>query len=161
VSVRDAVEDYTRRNSGRGSKRKKNDSPEEPVVKDHVDWYKDQGMFIRRYESKAKLIKGVWRASGVEVGTPDLGGTGHFGFSHWNEIKAPGRRVFSAMQPGQLEFLERVIDLGGFGCVSDSVEYTKKLYSNWLDNRSQLYLKLALPAKRNLEKGVSPIKPPF
>ena len=129
-----AMENFHKRENAKFNKKKRlvpNKTPEEDVVKELVTFYTKNDFFIKRYESKAKLIGGVWRASGLSVGTPDLGGVCPNGFAHWNEVKAKGKR--SALREEQKQFLQEVIKRGGFGIVCDSLVYLETVYTKWLD----------------------------
>jgi hypothetical protein len=112
--------------------KKKNGKPEEPVVKAHLDWMNYNGFFIQRVESKAKFIRGVYRHSGVDYGTPDLIGCSAHGLFTAVECKAPGKRNKSSLRPKQREYLRQVIMRGGFGCVSDDLDYFKAVWSEWV-----------------------------
>lgn len=110
--------------------KRKNNKPEEDVKSDHVRWYKDNGFFVNVYESKAKNIRGRWQSSGLDYGTPDMLGVCNNGYFHSVELKAPGRR--STVRENQHKFLTKAINCGGFAIVSDSLDYTKRVYSAWL-----------------------------
>ena len=124
---------FIRENTKRG--KRKNQKPENLVVKDHLQWYEEDGFFMNVYESKAKaqLIRGqeVWRTGGLEVGTPDSGGTCPNGYSCWIEFKAKGSR--SRISNDQRAHLTKVIERGGFGLCSDDVNYSKETYHKWLN----------------------------
>ena len=126
----------------RSTKKRKNNKPEEEVVKAILNWCDNNGWFVNRYESKAKYINGNWRVSGLKAGTPDLGGTCVGGYSAWIEVKAPGR--VSRSSEDQKKFLLNVINLGGFGVCVDSVELLESMHMTWstLDKEMRIdYLK--------------------
>lgn len=117
-----AVENYSAKEI---APKRKNDNPEERVVAEHLEWFKDNNYFIKRMESKAKNINGVWRASGVGVGTPDLIGCSPDGLFIACEVKALGRR--STLRGLQREYLVEVIKRGGYGFCSDDTDYLTML----------------------------------
>jgi hypothetical protein len=113
--------------------RRKNQAPEEEVVSQVIAWCNANGWFIKRYESKAKYINGVWRVSGLQVGTPDLMGATPDGYIAAIECKAPGRR--SCLRTDQEKFLRDVLRVGGFGVVVDSVSCLERLYARFVADR--------------------------
>lgn len=129
--IEKAVGEYCDRELRRLKPKRRNKKPEEDYVREQMKWYRDNGFFMKNYESKAKFIGGEWRQVGVEVGTPDMGGCCPYGFAHWNEAKAPGQR--SKLRPEQYEFLVEVIKRGGFGACSDSVAFLAELYKHWIN----------------------------
>lgn len=147
----EAVELYSQRQRRlqEGPKRR-NNKPEDAVVKAHLDWYKANDFFIARYESKAKMQNGVWRASGLNYGTPDLMGCDSFGQFHALEAKAPGR--LSTLREEQRAFLLEIIERGGFGMCSDNVDKTVRVWNQWcnlyLEKDKVELLKSILPAAK-------------
>lgn len=133
--IEKAVGKYTDRELRRLKPKRRNNRPEEEYVEEQMAWYRANGFFMKNYESKARFINGEWRQVGVEPGTPDMGGVCPEGFAHWNEAKAPGRR--SMLRPEQRVFLVEVIQRGGFGICSDSVDYMRSVYDFWVKFRKE------------------------
>jgi hypothetical protein len=132
------------------SRKRKNNNPEELVVKSLQYYFNTCGFFVCGYESKAKFINGVWRTSGLNVGTPDLIGVDNEGYFMAVEVKAKGKR--STLRREQREFLTKTIMCGGLGICADSVEYFQEVYEEWkkLDsvNERRILLMSKLPAPR-------------
>jgi len=125
--VKKAVESYSVKQRGTGRKNKK---PEEDQVVSHLKWFRDNGFFVKRFESKARMQQGLWRAGGLSYGTPDLMGVGpYMGIFVACEVKAKGYR--NRLREGQRDFLKEVIARGGFGVCSDSVEYLETVWGHW------------------------------
>ena len=148
--VRDAVVKHCKKEARKLQSKRRNDKPEERVVEMLMEFYRQNGFFMRRYESKAKNINGVWRTSGVETGTPDLMGVCPRGYFHACEVKAKGRR--STVREEQRDFLMNVIKRGGFACVGDSVEFVRGLYDKFFklsskSSRRELLIE-AIPKSR-------------
>ena len=126
----ESVEKYVEKENRKYAPKRINKAPEEDVVAAHFNWYELNDWYMKRYESKAKNINGVWRSSGCAPGTPDTLGSTPFGWLAAVEVKAPGRR--STLRPKQREFLIEVIRRHGFGVCSDSVAYLEKTWAHWL-----------------------------
>lgn len=67
---------------------------------------------------------------GLPVGFPDLIGLNHEGRYIAIELKAKGKE--SVARLAQLQHLVRVINSGGFGCVTSSVEHIDDVYKKWI-----------------------------
>lgn len=152
--IKKAVHKFIQRETDRYNK-KKNKKPEEAVVKEMLDYYEQNGFYVRRFEAKAKKIatqsgKAIWTSTGLDYGTPDLLGCCPSGFIHANEVKARGRR--STLREDQREFLENIIHRGGFGICADSVDYLDDTYHRWIilnDVEQRInFLLSELPKKR-------------
>lgn len=128
--IEQAVGKFCKKEMRKLKPKKKYGKPEELVVEQLMGWYRLNGFFMKRYESKAKRIGNVWRQAGLDKGTPDLGGVCPKGYAHWCEVKAPGYR--SRVSEEQYAFLCDVIKRGGFGCVADSVDYMIELYDKYI-----------------------------
>lgn len=128
--IRKIVENYCDREQRKYTpKKKKNSKPELEVEKALAEHWRKEGFFMKKYESKAVLINGVWRQPALSKGTPDWMGCSPDGVYVVSEVKAPGRR--STLRIEQRDFLVEVIKRGGFGICCDSVEYFKKHYKYW------------------------------
>lgn len=158
MSIKKACESYwskEQKKYERGGK--KNEKPEEAVVEKHLEFAVQNDWFLARFESKnvRHYIDGkpIWRQTSVIVGHPDLAGVSAQGHPVYIETKAPGRR--STVRVAQHSFLIEVIKRGGFGVVSDSLEYTVSAYNHYL-GLSQLeraeYLMVELPTPSALRK---------
>jgi hypothetical protein len=128
--IEKAVESYSAKELNKYQPKLKNKSPEQAVACVLDSHFKSAGFFVNRYESKAKNINGVWRSSGVNVGTPDRLGVDRRGRFLAIELKAQGKRKTVSLE--QYEFLRKTILCNGFGIVCDSLEYFKKTYEKWL-----------------------------
>ncbi len=136
----------------RYKKPKGNQKPENKVLIEHMDYFKDSDWFINRYESKAvkRVVGGkiLWRQDGIVTGHPDLAGVTPLGVGAYLELKAPGKR--SNLSTDQYSFLSSVISLGAFGIVSDSLAYTLTVYHIWTKSKDPKgYLMAQLPTQKS------------
>lgn len=119
--------------------RRKNDDPENLVVKDCLAWMRANNWNVNVYEAKATFspTAGRWINQSMQPGISDIGGSEATGIGAWIECKAPGCRIASRLRDNQREFLVNKIHANNFAIVTDSVVYLEKTYQRWLEIRAQ------------------------
>ena len=102
-------------------------------------------------EAKAVFSVATKRYTGktTSFGLSDIVGNSSTGLAIYIELKAPGRRVGSAIRPKQREFIIRKIKTGCFAIVTDSAQYANEVWLKFqpLDYEQRVELLLSeLPA---------------
>ena len=106
-------------------KRKNKKLPEAQICEQIDTYLKSIGAYMRTIKSDGrKLPNGRWIPSSQGKGISDRIGLVNGGRFLAVEVKAKGKRSTATSE--QLEFLTKIIDLGGCGVVADSVECVKK-----------------------------------
>lgn len=107
--------------------------PEKLVVNSILCWAHQNKIWLEVYDSKGTYSESAKRYTknlGMKSGTPDVLGVNRDGIMIAIEVKAPGKEKVARL--GQLQFLLRLIDNNGFGCVSSSVDHLSNLYLKWI-----------------------------
>lgn len=132
--------------------------PEKLVEQQIRAWCFSKGIWVEIYDSKGTFSEPQGRYTknqGMRNGVPDLLGLNSFGIMVAIELKSPGKEKVARLE--QLQFLLRVIEKNGFGCVVSSPIVLDQLYSQWLsldmDSRQKL-LKESLPKKALIGKKI-------
>ena len=137
MSVKLALEKYSRRAAGVKRKRQSNQgnaSPEKEVEKEVLEWARKADFDLSVVESKAtySLSAGRYLHGNAEAGFPDLVGNTpmcHGSIACFIELKAKGK--INTIRPGQVEFLSRKIKRGCFAVCVDSAESLANHYRHW------------------------------
>lgn len=156
MSVRDAIEKYSRKqlkdNTG---PRRKNSKPEKLVVSECMKWFNEFGFSMTVVESKAvySASAGRYLSGQAAAGFPDSVGCTPFGVGCFVEFKAKGK--VATLRDGQREFLKEKILKGCFACVVDSMTMLQGIYCQWCNLKEQdrkvAYLLSKLPVKKSRE----------
>jgi hypothetical protein len=123
-------------------------SPEKLVEQQVKAWCFKNNIWVNVYDSKATfspITKSFKRTSAMRIGQPDLMGLNNQGLFVAIELKAPTKEKVCRIE--QRDFLVKVIEQGGFGCVVSSVETLNELYSNYIKTKDKDFLINALPKK--------------
>ena len=142
--------------------KRRNQKPEQQVVKACMEWMRERGFSMDVVESKAvySVSSGRYLRGQTTPGFVDAAGCTPEGIGCFIEFKAKGK--VSTLRLSQKEFLKQKIYKGCFACVVDSTERLSEIYSNWLDlfkkdrDLSIAYLLKQLPQrrKRATDKGL-------
>jgi hypothetical protein len=128
--------------------KRKNKNPEAKVGEKVDAYLKSIGAYMRTIKSDGrKLPNGRWIPSSQGRGISDRIGVLPGGRFIAVELKAVGKKATATTE--QLDFLSRVIALGGCGLVADSVEDVKAAL-----NMDQTELLNALPQKSKTEYSI-------
>lgn len=130
-----AVDYFLQKNYDQAQKAKrKNEKPEKEVERAVMLWLNTNGFDCNVVESKAVYNPKIQRFlhSQAAPGMSDIVGNTDAGRAVFIELKAPGRRVASAVSDVQRFFLMRKIQSHCFALVVDSVEYLERTYNQWL-----------------------------
>lgn len=125
--------------------------PEKSVEKSVLAWCFQNKILVNVCDSRGTYSESQKRYTknrGLPVGFPDLSGLNSQGRYIAIELKAEGKEGVARL--AQLQHLVRVINSGGFGCVTSSVEHIDDVYRKWLclDFESQkTFLLSCLPKK--------------
>jgi hypothetical protein len=136
---------------------RKNGRPEfELTAKPCFKWFESNGWSMSIVESKAVFNQDAGRFvdGQAEAGFPDSVGCCPNGLGAFVEFKAPGRR--STIRPGQYEFLLEKATKGCFAVCTDSVEYLKKTWTEFV-HLSKMDRQLAI----NFLRRELPVPPAF
>jgi|CXWL01.1.fsa_nt_gi hypothetical protein len=154
MSVKSALEKYSRKHSGIIKKRQvksKNERPEKAVEKEVIQWCKIKGFSVSVVEAKAVYSQsaGMYLRGPVEAGFADIVGCTNNGTACFIELKAIGKR--STLSKLQYNFLMSKINLGSFAVCVDSASYLNTVFDIWssivnVDARKQYLIDL-LPDK--------------
>lgn len=114
-----------------GNSARKNNKPEQSVVKEVLKWAKSRGLDLHVVESKAvySASAGRYLHSQTSESLPDLLGN-YQGLSVWIECKAKGR--VSTLKEHQRAFLARKATQNCFACVTDSVKRLENYFDTFL-----------------------------
>jgi hypothetical protein len=121
--------------------RRRNNKPEDLVVKPQIKILCHQfGILVWEIQASTyDPFKKVYSLRNhAPKGHPDLAGICPDGTAFFCELKAPKRRY--NVSPLQKAFLLSVIEHGAFGCVTDSMEHFRKIWTAWTVNRSKAIL---------------------
>jgi hypothetical protein len=155
VSVKSALEKYSKRFANVKKKKSKNKAPEKEVQKEIVLWLMSCGFDVSVVESKAVYSRSANRylRGQTEPGFSDLAGVTPNGIGCFIELKAVGK--IANVSRAQHDFINRKIRLGAFACVVDSVSYLAEVYRVWVlllkqnEQDAKDYLLSLLPDKFN------------
>lgn len=114
--------------------RRKNEKPEESVVSAIYAWCSNMGWDVDIVEVKAKfnVETQMYTGRAASPGISDILGNTEKGLAVYIEVKAPDKRVGSALRGKQREFLSRKIETGCFAIMADSVEYLEKTWLHFI-----------------------------
>lgn len=104
--------------------KKKSKNPEAQVAKEVDLFLKSIRAYCRQINSGGTMRNGRWTTSGQGKGISDRIGLLQGGRFIAIELKAQGKK--QTVTPAQVDFLLKIINNGGIGCVADSVEDVKK-----------------------------------
>lgn len=140
MSVKLALEKFSRRNSGIKKPRQKRDrakSPEKQTEKEVMAWLEKNGFAVSVVESKAVYSKSAGRylRGQTEAGFSDIVGVDGNAYAVFIELKAHGRR--NTIRASQVEFLKTRISRGAFCVCTDSVDHVSSMYYAWLDMKNK------------------------
>ena len=136
---------------------RKNQKPEEEVVKACLQWMRSAGFDVGLVEAKSVYSPELERylRSQVKAGTSDCFGNNGFGHAVFVEFKAKSKR--STLAPHQRDFLIRKINTFCFAVCVDSEHLLKEFYENWIlyrkssAQKARDYLLECLPKQKNQE----------
>ncbi len=132
--TRKALERYYQRQEPKAVEPKRtNEKPEKEVEKAVLIWLKQNNFCCDIIESKARFSTstGGYTGRAASIGMPDIIGNYKNGLYVCIELKAPGRRVGSALREQQRNFLVKKIHTKAFAVVVDSVEYLEKTWKHF------------------------------
>lgn len=123
--------DWPKPSKQRAPRTKSNQRPEKEVEKEVVAWLKQNGFRCHVVESKGvyNAAAGRYLEGQTVSGFSDIVGACPDGRACFIELKAKGRR--STVSPNQKWFLRDKIEVGSFGCVTDSVEHLEEIYKRF------------------------------
>jgi hypothetical protein len=138
--------------------KRKNDKPEQRVVRQICAWLKSNGFSYNVVEAKATFDpdKRRYTTGQVSSGFSDIVAVSPDGYACFLEIKANGRR--GSLKEHQRAFLLDKISCNAFAGVFDSVERLSRAYNMFSDLRragrnAQNYLQEMMPKKRRKDTG--------
>ncbi len=145
-STKKAIENYYKRQEIDITPTRKNKKPEKQVEQDVLIWAKSKGMSLDIIEAKAKFntATGMYTGRAASAGLSDLIGNTQHGLAVFIELKAPGRRVGSALHARQRAFLTEKIMTNCFAVVVDSVEFLEQIWLQFCTLPSEQKLKFLL-----------------
>lgn len=136
-------------------------SPEKLVEESVMAWAFEMKIVLWVFDSKGQFSESANRYvknRGIVKGCPDLLGLDSSGLFVAIELKAQKKGQVCRLE--QRQFLERVIQSGGFGAVVENAQALDELYQHWLKERqnsssSSVNLLLnALPKKVLVNKKI-------
>lgn len=124
---------YQRQEKQEETPSRKNNDPEKQLEKKACEWFKLNGFDIDIIEAKATFNPSDMSYTGISAsfGMSDCVGNSNRGHAVFIELKAPGRRIGSALREKQRSFLIRKINTGCFAIVADSIEYIDKTWKHF------------------------------
>lgn len=136
LRIQNAVLKYSKSNSGIKTGRK-NKSPEKEVVKELLNWLKDNKFDVHVVESKAvySVAAGRYLSGQTDAGMSDIVGCTPEGVACFIEAKAKNK--LSTLSLIQQDFLIKKATRGCFAIHTDSVERLKKIYEHWVMAREK------------------------
>ena len=165
MSVKEALEKYSRRHLGIKKERQKNSKPEKEVESKVVAWCRSNGFEMSVIESKAVFNRAAGRyiKGQTDAGHCDMAGIigDGSGCGAFIELKAPNK--VKNISPAQYDFLLAKINKGAFGCCIDSVELLNKIYYGWLQLKhknpleAKAYLISFLPVPKSVKEQNAPL----
>lgn len=112
-------------------------SPEKAVEAECLEWMRGQGWSVEIYEAKNNYnpAAGRWIGKSMRSGTVDCQGILPNGTFVAVEFKAPGKRAQFNVQTNakQKQYLLEKIHFLAFGCVVDSAQLLKIIYTGYLE----------------------------
>lgn len=120
--------------------------PEKKFEQEVRAWCFENRIITDVFDSKAKYTaRGIYKAQGLPIGTPDLIGANHLGHAIYIELKSPGKEAIPTRE--QYNYLAKMINTNCFACVTNSISHLAELYSIWLAAPSRELLISHLPTK--------------
>lgn len=132
--IKRATEQFVKRETSAQGPKRNNKKPEKEVEKQVLVWLKQNNFCCDVVEAKATFSVASNRYTGraASPGMSDIIGNTSNGLAVFIELKAPGRRVGSALREDQRAFLTRKIQSGCFAVVADSAEYIDRVWKHYL-----------------------------
>ncbi len=130
-------------------------SPEKLVEEKIRGWCLQNQIWVEVFDSKGSFSKSANRFvknPGIVKGCPDLVGLNNIGLFVAIELKALNHDKVCRLE--QRQYLVRVIEQGGFGIVTASVDHIDQLYKKWIETRSKELLLNELPKKVLINKKI-------
>src|SRR5882724_1663439 len=104
--------------------------PEKRFEQEVRAWCFQNRIIVDVFDSKAKYTeRGIYKAQGLPIGTPDLIGANHLGQAMYIELKSPKKEPIPTLE--QYNYLAKMINQNCFACVINSLTHLEELYFLW------------------------------